>query len=80
MFWLSIWILPQSRQVQFFYNTTLTSNMIFIKYDASTINEKVEMLTREFNIQYRTCIGSFIYLLSTRVDFSFAVHKLSKFS
>ena len=28
----------------------------------------------------KSCIGSFIYLLSTRVDFSFAVHKLAKFS
>ena len=37
-------------------------------------------LCREFNIHYRYCIGSLIYLLSTRVDFSFAVHKLEKFS
>ena len=28
----------------------------------------------------RACIGSLIYLLSTRVDLSFAVHKLAKFS
>ena len=31
-------------------------------------------------INYRACIGSLIYLLSTRVDLSFAVHKLAKFS
>ena len=37
-------------------------------------------MTREFNIHYRDCIGSLIYLLSTRVDLSFAVHKLAKFS
>ena len=37
-------------------------------------------LTREFNISYRSCIGSLIYLLSTRVDLSFAVHKLEEFS
>ena len=37
-------------------------------------------MTREFNINYRACIGSFIDLLSTRVDLSFEVHKLGKFS
>ena len=34
----------------------------------------------EYNIHYRACIGSLIYLLSTRLDLSFAVHKLAKFS
>ena len=34
----------------------------------------------EYNIHYRACIGSLIYLFSTRVDLSFAVHKLAKFS
>ena len=54
--------------------------MIFTKADASTSDEKVDNLTREFIIHYRVFIGLFIYLLSTRVDFSFAVHKLAKFS
>ena len=54
--------------------------MIFTKEDVSTSDEKVEKLTREYNIHYRSCIGSLIYLLSTRVDLSFAVHKLAKFS
>ena len=54
--------------------------MIFTKEDVSTSDEKVEKLTREYNIHYRACIGSLIYLLSTRVDLSFAVHKLAKFS
>ena len=63
-----------------FYKTTLPSEMIFTKDDVSTSDEQVEKLTREFNIHYRACIGSLIYLLSTRVDLSFAVHKLSKFS
>ena len=40
----------------------------------------VERLTREYNIRYRACIGSLIYLLSTRVDSCFAVHKLEKIS
>ena len=63
-----------------FYKTTLPSDMIFTKADASTSDEQVEKLTRELNIRYRACIVSFIYLLSKRVDFSFAVPKLAKFS
>ena len=63
-----------------FYKTTFTSNMIFKKYDTSTSDEKVGKLTREFNINYISCIGSFIYLLSKRVDLSFSVNRLAKFS
>ena len=54
--------------------------MIFTKQDVSTSDDQVESLTREYNIHYRACIGSLIYLLSTRVDLSFSVHKLAKFS
>ena len=54
-----------------FYNTTLPSDMIFTKQDVSTSDEQVEKLTREYNIHYRACIGSLIYLLPTRVDLSF---------
>ena len=51
-----------------FYKTALSYDMIFTKADSYTIDEKVNKLTREFNIHYRSCIKSFIYLLSTRVD------------
>ena len=61
-----------------FYKTPFPSDMIFTKVDASTSDEQVEKLTREFNIHYRACIGSLIYLLSTQVDLSFTVHKLEK--
>ena len=54
--------------------------MIFTKDDVSTCDEQVDKLTREFNIHYGTCIGSFIYLSSTRVYLSFVVHKLALFS
>ena len=63
-----------------FYKTTLPADMIFTKYDVSTSDEQVERLTREYNIHYWAYIGSLIYLLSTRVDLSFVVHKLAKFS
>ena len=63
-----------------FYKTTFLANMIFIKEDVSTCDEQVEKLTIEFNIHYRSYIGSLIYLLSTRVDLSFSVHKLADFS
>ena len=63
-----------------FYKTAFPADMIFRKEDVSNSDEQVEKLTREYNIHYRSCTGSFIYLLSTRVDLSFAVHKLAKFS
>ena len=63
-----------------FYKTTIPADMIFTKQDVSTSDEQVDKLTREYNIHYRACIGSLINLLSTRVDLSFSVHKLEKFS
>ena len=54
--------------------------MIFKKDNTSTSDEKVEKLTREYNIHYRSCIRSLIYLLSTIVDLSCAVQKLAKIS
>ena len=63
-----------------FYKIKIPPDMIFTKEDVSTSDEKIERLTREYNIHYRACIGSLIYLLSTRMDLSFAVHKLAKFS
>ena len=63
-----------------FYKTKLPSDMIFTKEDVSTSDDQVEILTREYNIHYRACIGYLIYLLPTRVDLSFSVHKLAKFS
>ena len=63
-----------------FYKTILPSGMIFNKSDTSTSDEKVEKLTRKFNIHYRACIGLLIYLLYTIVYSSFLVRKLAKFS
>ena len=63
-----------------FYKTTLKADMIFTKEDVSTSDEQVEKLTSEFNIPYRTYIGSLIYLLSTILYLSFSVHMLEKFS
>ena len=69
-----------SKTSEKFYKTIFPSDMIFTKYDASTSDEQVENFTRELNIHYRACIVSLIYLLSTRIDLSFAVNKLAKFS
>ena len=63
-----------------FYNTTFPSDSLFTKDDVSTIDDEVEKLTREWKINYRACIRSLIYLLSTTADLSFAVHKLARFS
>ena len=54
-----------------FYKTTLPSDMIFTKEYVSTSDEKVRKLTRENNIHYRACIGSLIYLLSTKLDLQY---------
>ena len=51
-----------------FYKTTLTADMIFTKEDVSTSDEQIEKLTKEYDINYRDCIWSLIYLLSTKVD------------
>ena len=68
------------KEITKFYNTILPSDMIFTKDDTSTSDKPVDKFTREFNIHYRYCIGSLIYLLSTIAHLSFAVHKLAKFS
>ena len=49
------------------------------KEDDSTSDEQVEVLSIEYNIHYIDCVGSLIYLLSTKVDLYFAVHKLENF-
>ena len=59
-----------------FYKNTLPAGVIITNVDVSTSDDKFEKLTREFNIHYRSCIGSLIYLLSTRVDLRFLAHKL----
>ena len=53
--------------------------MASVEYKYS-IEHRGTLDTRQFNIHYRACIISLIYLLSTRVDLSFAVHKFAKFS
>ena len=63
-----------------FYKTTLSSDVIFTKSDASTSDEQVENLTREFNIHYRYCIGLLIGFYLQRVDLSFALHRLENIS
>ena len=54
-----------------FYNTNFPSDIIFTKDYVSTSDDQVEKLSREFNIHYIACIGSLVYLLSTRVNFIF---------
>ena len=51
-----------------FYKTTIPYDMIFTKDDVSISDEPVESLTIEYNIHYRSCIGSLIYLLSQEIS------------
>ena len=71
--------MPQFKKVQS-PTRLFPYDMTFTKADASTSDEKVEKLTRELNIHRRDFIGSLIYVLSTKVDLNFTVHKLAKFS
>ena len=68
------------KEILKFHDTTLTHYMIFTKENYSTIYEQVEVLSREFNIHYRACVGSLIYILSKRVYLCFSVQRLVKFS
>ena len=63
-----------------FYRTKFRASMIFTEENVSTSDEQFDKLTREYIIHYKACIGSLIYLLSTRVYLSFEVQKLEKFS
>ena len=54
-----------------FYKTTFPYDMIFTKADTCTSGEQVEKLTKKSNINYIACIGSLIYLFSTRADLIF---------
>ena len=66
--------------VAYYLDTTKVKASKKFYKTASTSDEQVEKLSREFNFHYRSCIGSLIYLLSTRVDLSFAVNELENFS
>ena len=59
-----------------FYILTLPHDMIFTKEDASTRDEQVKFLSREFKIHYRACVVSLMYIFYTILYLSFAVHKL----
>ena len=47
--------------------------MTFTKEDTSTSNEEVKVLSIEYNICYIACVGSSIYILSTKLYFSVEV-------
>ena len=63
-----------------FYNTTLTSDLIFAKSDVSTSDDQVEMLTKEIKYSLQSLYWIIDLFLSKRVYLSFSVHKLAKFS
>ena len=54
------------------YNAACTAGMALAHF--------IMLVHELLNVHYRSYIGSLIYLFSTRVDLSFAVHKLEKFS
>ena len=58
----------------------LPHNFVATKEDAAKSDVIVKELMPEFNLHYHACIGALIYLTATRIDISFAVQKLAKFS
>ena len=63
-----------------FHKTTLPYDIIFTKEYASTSDVQVEVLSIFYNIHYRACVRSLIYLLFIGMCLYFSVHKLTKFS
>ena len=53
--------------------------MIFTKQYASTSDEQTEVISRDYNFHYRSCVGSLIHLFFTREDLCFEVHNLGNF-
>jgi len=60
--------------------TPLPLDFIPTSEDCSLDKKEVTNLEEEFNFEYASCIGSLIYLTTTRTDILFAVNKLAKFS
>ena len=57
-----------------FHKTTSPHDMIFTIENDSTSEEQVGVFSRYYNIHYRACVESLIYILSTRVYLCFSVH------
>ena len=57
----------------------LPSDWIATKTEEAKDDKEVQALSAEYRIDYPSVIGSFIYLLNTRPDLTFAVTKLAKF-
>ena len=60
------------------HKNNLPHDTIFTKEDASVSDEQGEVLSRYYNIHYRACVVSLVYISSKKVDSCFAVHKLEK--
>ena len=67
---------PIIRENSKFHKNTFPRDIIFTKEDYYNSYEKVEVMSIEYNIQYRACMISFIYPMSARVDLCFALHNL----
>jgi len=61
------------------FNKPLPDGFIATKEDVSKDEKDVKALEKEFGFQYPSIVGALIYILSTRPDLSFAVHKLARF-
>ena len=67
------------KKVVQFHNSPLPAMFVPRSADNSTDLAQVGLLQEEYNIDYASCIGAFIYLSQTRADILFAVNKLAKY-
>lgn len=70
-----------SKKILSHHTPSLVLDFMPTFYDCNVDEDDATALEQEYNIEYASCIGSFIYLAMTRCDITFAVIKLmAKFS
>ena len=62
------------------YGAPLPSNFVFTVEDRSENEEAVKALEREYGMEYRSVIGSLLWLMNTFTRLQFAIRKLAKFN
>jgi hypothetical protein len=62
------------------HTTPLPLDFIPTSDDCSVDEREAELLQTEYNIDFASCVGSLIYLGMTRVDISYAVNKMAKYT
>jgi hypothetical protein len=67
-------------KVERLHSTPLPLDFVPTSDVCNTSEETAEILAKEYNVDFASCIGSLIYLGMTRCDIVYAVNKLAKFT